>query len=484
MPPLLCLLLCLLLLSLVTSDVPGFTDENGYACSEWDYEYYDCGTASSEHGYTAAGQTALLENCPTSCGVAPHVTPAPTPTPGGTPPAPSVIPTPSPATSPAPTAPAPPAISCSAGLTPVQDLTTNPCTCIASGSYTARPGCASHTGDGDAAFCHTPLLCETSNEAIAFPLTAWRPCDPSVDNIVVYVCVPCEKGHYLYTSEASSSCVPCPINTYNPSTGSTSLNSCLECPADLPSAAEGSASLESCAPPPTCFVAKLKDEGNDGWSGNELIITNYFTSEVAFAIGAQFVGGESRTEGPFCVPGCGCWTAQAGGGTYTSEVSWSLERDEEVVAEGTAGAEASFCFACSTPCGVGEQPTLSDDGCMLCQADSYSETEGGELCEACGANMVTSGEASVSANDCGCEAGYYMSNGECLACETNTYNPSVGATSASQCLACAEGENSWKGSASCQVRRPARKQIGSLARSLPIPLPPPLPIYWPRSPLC
>ena len=110
------------------------------------------------------------------------------------------------------------------------------------------------------------------------------------------------------------------------------------------------------------------------------------TGEVLFDnIGAEFTSGSSRTEGPFCLAGCGCWKALSGGGSFQNEVSWSLEVDGETIAEvPKVGNFAKFCGGvCSTSCGVGEQPNAYDIGsCELCPKDSYSDTTGGELCSA------------------------------------------------------------------------------------------------------
>ena len=105
-------------------------------------------------------------------------------------------------------------------------------------------------------------------------------------------------------------------------------------------------------------MANLMAGSGNGWDGNTLTITNEHTLSPLFGnVGASFTTGSSRTEGPFCATGCGCFTAQAGGGYYLGGVSWSLEIDGETFAAGEDGEEARFCAGlCSTSCGVGEQP--------------------------------------------------------------------------------------------------------------------------------
>ena len=69
--------------------------------------------------------------------------------------------------------------------------------------------------------------------------------------------------------------------------------------------------------------------------------------------------------------------------------------------------------------------------------------------------MVTVGEGSVTADDCACDAGYYVgADSSCEPCPIDTYNPSAGATHSSQCHACAEGEKSVTNSASCEAPLP------------------------------
>lgn len=51
----------------ICADTPGFVDEDGYSCSDW--SRYDCTEAVSRWGYSQAGEDALLENCPATCGL-------------------------------------------------------------------------------------------------------------------------------------------------------------------------------------------------------------------------------------------------------------------------------------------------------------------------------------------------------------------------------------------------------------------------------
>merc|ERR1740121_1389982 len=49
------------------SDVVDYVDEFNYKCHEW--VGYDCESAATDYGYSAAGQQELQDNCPSSCGI-------------------------------------------------------------------------------------------------------------------------------------------------------------------------------------------------------------------------------------------------------------------------------------------------------------------------------------------------------------------------------------------------------------------------------
>ncbi|GMI21746.1 hypothetical protein TeGR_g4647, partial [Tetraparma gracilis] len=75
--------------------------------------------------------------------------------------------------------------TCPAGQELAQDFSSSPCACastgVVNGVDTGRVGCAEHSEDGFF-FCHTAAACADANAAPAFPGTAWRECDPDVDN--------------------------------------------------------------------------------------------------------------------------------------------------------------------------------------------------------------------------------------------------------------------------------------------------------------
>ena len=123
-----------------------------------------------------------------------------------------------------------------------------------------------------------------------------------------------------------------------------------------------------------------------------------------------------------------------------------------------------FCGGvCSTSCPIGSQPNAHDDGCDVCPVNFYSATAGIEWCDSCsvnaGANWGTNAEESTKLSDCvGCRAGYYMQggqNGTCAECPLNTFNPDANATNVAQCLPCAQGQNSERGSTICSSPLPS-----------------------------
>jgi len=50
------------------SDKDGFVDALGYACSSWDWPWYNCRKAQITWGFSRKQQKELLKNCPKSCG--------------------------------------------------------------------------------------------------------------------------------------------------------------------------------------------------------------------------------------------------------------------------------------------------------------------------------------------------------------------------------------------------------------------------------
>ncbi|CAJ1335715.1 unnamed protein product [Effrenium voratum] len=56
-------------------DDTNWLDELGYFCDTWVGD--DCRRAAADWGYSAAGQSAVLQKCRRSCGVCPQVNPCP-----------------------------------------------------------------------------------------------------------------------------------------------------------------------------------------------------------------------------------------------------------------------------------------------------------------------------------------------------------------------------------------------------------------------
>merc|ERR1711904_398105 len=56
-------------------DSATFKDEKGYFCDTWIGD--DCTTASTRWGFSAAGQSALIQNCPRSCNTCTWHSPCP-----------------------------------------------------------------------------------------------------------------------------------------------------------------------------------------------------------------------------------------------------------------------------------------------------------------------------------------------------------------------------------------------------------------------
>ena len=129
---------------------------------------------------------------------------------------------------------------------------------------------------------------------------------------------------------------------------------------------------------------------------------------------------------------------------------------------GTAGATtADACL----PCDAGEGGAAGSTSCSVCGAGSYST--GGEDCIGCPAGRYGFQEGAILADTCqecepgkssgvasltctACDAGKYRTatNSSCIRCEAGKYSGTVGADSASTCLACQTGELNPSGSTS------------------------------------
>lgn len=90
--------------------------------------------------------------------------------------------------------------------------------------------------------------------------------------------------------------------------------------------------------------------------------------------------------------------------------------------------------------------------CSLCAAGKYSSD--GMTCRTCPPLSTTLFSGSSSISDCLCPPGYYAQNAKftnmtCVACSSNTFNPTRGATDGSACTPCASATSTKVASTTC-----------------------------------
>jgi hypothetical protein len=213
--------------------------------------------------------------------------------------------------------------------------------------------------------------------------------------------------------------------------------------------------------PQECFIALLKDSYGDGWNGNVLTIEVEDTGEVVHQL-TQSGSITAHEEEPFDVCFvCGtCFSVQAGGGQYPTEISWRVTIAGGLpVALGEAYDDATFCTdSCSTTiCGAGSQPNAGDDGCEDCEAGRYSGTTSTDFCGDCAPGSYSmSGASSCSTCEAGkssaaqaatctnCPSGTYSMQAApaCTGCVAGRYSVEMGSASADNCLLCEDGKAS------------------------------------------
>ena len=150
---------------------------------------------------------------------------------------------------------------CAKGHEPVGEQVqnaTDPCACdqngVVDGVNTERGMCRDHgTTSGDV--CYVSTLCTTATESTDFPGTSWRTCNPFVDNVLEYNCVPCRPGYYSDV-DSPEACTPCSAYKFSTTPGSTDPSTCLSCPTNLSWSSPGSS---NCSPhPASCVKLAIK----------------------------------------------------------------------------------------------------------------------------------------------------------------------------------------------------------------------------------
>ena len=268
-------------------------------------------------------------------------------------------------------------------------------------------------------------------------------------------CVDCAAGRYMATSGAAS-CTACGVNTFNPSNASITADDCVECVfGKITYFSTDTAAEEQCLPEgcdKMCFAANLYDSYGDGWNGDYLNFMDSRGSVEASVTQSDSVAAATADSIEVCLI-VGCYTAQVGGGSYTSETSWTLTSSDSTVAQSSGSAPADFCVTDNTCCPEGSERSSTSSTCITCGSGTYgyggpcipcgggffnpsSSSTSPSSCAACPAGTSSSALVAASAASCSpCTAGTFSSPGStsCTPCPPSTYNSEP---SSSSCLAC------------------------------------------------
>lgn len=232
----------------------------------------------------------------------------------------------------------------------------------------------------------------------------------------------CSAGYYCPGNVAPQ---PCPIGTYNPNTGKTSLDACLNCSQKNPNLYCGLGSAQ----PGLC------DDGSYLLNGQCIICP---------------AGGFCNTQSPYASQPCAA-------GTYLDTTGGTSQASCKACTVGNYCIEGS-----STPAQCPAGKYMPDTGaqsagsCLQCQQGYYCAGTGLTAMTACPAGTYNDKFQSSLPTDCSpCTAGYgsasgskicsriaetppgsYIANGQVQLCPVGTYKDAVGNT---QCKSCESG---------------------------------------------
>jgi uncharacterized repeat protein (TIGR01451 family) len=116
-----------------------------------------------------------------------------------------------------------------------------------------------------------------------------------------------------------------------------------------------------------CLVLMGYDSFGDGWNGGTYTVQN--TEGQLFYEGTVSFGNEQFFN--FCLP-VGCYTISVTGGSFPSEITWTLEGSNVSVVQGGAPSESYFTVGLEAPCGCTDETAcnysefaIQDDGTCL-----------------------------------------------------------------------------------------------------------------------
>jgi hypothetical protein len=209
----------------------------------------------------------------------------------------------------------------------------------------------------------------------------------------------CAAGSF--SASGAATCSPCAAGKYTDTTGESS---CTTCPAGL-SSNSGSVVCESCV----TVTVTMSDSYGDGWNGNEL----YLGGSI-FTLATGTTGTDTKCLEP------GTYYPYACGGSFMSEVSWTLSFASTTVSGSansacssavtlvvsTCGAGTYISGTNCVDCAVGSYSAAATSSCGLCPAGTFVTTTGATACTDCspGSYSATTGRTAACDN---CAAGTY-----------------------------------------------------------------------------
>ena len=226
----------------------------------------------------------------------------------------------------------------------------------------------------------------------------------------------CVAGFYLLGAASDGVCTPCPIGTYKNATGN---EECSPCPSNLTTEFTGGQSVEQCVCAPGLWHTDAgvcefcpADTYKDDFSREECDDCRDFSSSSNLA--------DDQYD-------CLC---NAGYGEEPSDFAWFDEPAlDDVPRE---------CQACHPGT---HKYDVSNDGCSVCDVNTFTKFSASFACQTCGIFSSTHGRTGQSL--CMCVIGFARrgsDDSECEQCAAGKYKDDFNNITCTDCLLCAVGQ--------------------------------------------
>ncbi|OAF72051.1 hypothetical protein A3Q56_00182 [Intoshia linei] len=267
----------------------------------------------------------------------------------------------------------------------------------------------------------------------------------------------CKQGHYCLAG--SSSYIPCPIGTYNPNFGGTSLTNCLSCEKGMYCPNSGmtspakfkisnatnvytNVSLDKCSDGFYCTLKSFTLTPLDGTTGNICPVYNYCVSGSSSATPCEdgYYNNNKGSSacilcknGYICLAGVKLAICPSGGYCPKSTVDYKLK--------------------VSIKCGIGYYNGLTGrstvDDCIPCKSGKYCDATGlsavtGDIAAGYWAYTLASSSTPTDSADGyfgRCPRGHYcpLGSGKPIQCKSGYYGKDWSQTSIASCVKCSAG---------------------------------------------